>query len=64
MAEEWKYKYKPATYMVEVLKEYANEKGVPVRSTSDLSSLEDWLLMRLFLKEQKEREQQEEDSQL
>jgi hypothetical protein len=33
---------------VKILKEYAVEGGVSPRSTSDLSSLEEWLLLRLI----------------
>ena len=32
-----------------LLKQYAKEKGVIVRSTSDLSELEQWLLMKLIV---------------
>jgi hypothetical protein len=32
---------------VELLKEYAVEQGTIVRSTSDLSPLEEWLLVKL-----------------
>ena len=33
--------------ILKILIDYAEEKGVPVRSTSDLSMLESWLLLRL-----------------
>ena len=36
-------------YIVEVLKQYADEQGIIVRSTSDLSPLEAWLLNKLFV---------------
>ena len=31
-----------------VLKQYAEEKGVLIRSTSDLSPLEEWLILRIY----------------
>jgi len=40
-----------ANFTVQILKEYAIEKGITVRSTSDLSKLEEWLLIKLFYKE-------------
>ena len=33
--------------IIEMLKQYAKEAGTTVRSTSDLSPLEIWLLMKL-----------------
>ncbi|MBC8147241.1 MAG: hypothetical protein H8E98_04580 [Bacteroidetes bacterium] len=33
---------------VEILKQYAKENGVPLRSTSDLSPLEQWLTLKLI----------------
>lgn len=39
---------KKAEFAVKILKEYAHENGIPARSTSDLSSLEEWLLLRLY----------------
>lgn len=38
--------------IVIILKEYANEKGVIVRSTSDISPLEEWLLIKVAKMEQ------------
>lgn len=32
---------------VEILQQYATERGVIARSTSDLSPLEEWLLLQL-----------------
>ena len=34
--------------MINLLKRYAEESGTIVRSTSDLSPLEQWLIMRLL----------------
>jgi hypothetical protein len=34
--------------MIEILKEYATESGTIVRSTSDLSPLEMWLIRKLI----------------
>ena len=34
---------------VDILKQYAKEKSVIVRSTSDLSPLEEWLLIQLLV---------------
>ena len=33
---------------VEILKQYAEERNVLVRSTSDLSFLEEWLILKLI----------------
>ena len=33
--------------IIEILTKYADESGFPVRSTSDLSPLEDWLIAEL-----------------
>jgi len=44
-------KYTPpehVKFMVDILLAYAKENMIPVRSTSDLSPLEEWLLMRLY----------------
>jgi hypothetical protein len=37
-----------AEFAVRVLKQYAHEKQVPARSTSDLSPMEQWLILRLL----------------
>lgn len=37
-----------AEFAVRVLKQYALENQVPVRSTSDLSPMEQWLILRLL----------------
>ena len=37
-----------AEFAVRVLKQYALENQIPVRSTSDLSPLEEWLILRLL----------------
>lgn len=37
-----------AEFAVRVLKQYALENQIPERSTSDLSSLEQWLILRLL----------------
>lgn len=37
-----------AKFAVQVLKQYALENQVPARSTSDLSPMEQWLILRLF----------------
>ena len=37
-----------AEFAVRVLKEYALENQIPARSTSDLSPMEQWLILRLF----------------
>ena len=39
-----------------LLKEYSNFFSIPVRSTSDLSPLEEWLLMKLVAEKVKEGE--------
>jgi hypothetical protein len=36
-----------AEFAIQVLKQYSIENQVPVRSTSDLSPLEQWLILRL-----------------
>ena len=36
-----------AEFAVEILREYAKQNQTPVRSTSDLSPLEQWLILRL-----------------
>ena len=36
-----------AKFAVEILREYAKQNQTPVRSTSDLSPLEQWLILRL-----------------
>lgn len=36
-----------ADKVVEILRQYAKENGTIVRSTSDLSPLEEWLLIKL-----------------
>ncbi len=38
-------------FAVEILKQYATENGIPARSTSDLSPMEEWLIIQLFIKE-------------
>lgn len=38
-----------AEFAVKTLKEYAKQNQVPVRSTSDLSPLEEWLIMDLLI---------------
>ena len=40
-----------AEFAVKILHEYAKEQGIVPRSTSDLSPLEEWLILRLFAKE-------------
>lgn len=37
-------------FSVKMLKEYAKQNGIIVRSTSDLSPLEQWLLIQLYNK--------------
>jgi hypothetical protein len=37
-----------AEFAVKVLKQYAHENQVPARSTSDLSPMEQWLILRLL----------------
>lgn len=37
-----------AEFAVRVLRQYALEKQVPARSTSDLSPMEQWLILRLL----------------
>ena len=37
-----------AEYAVKILKQYADEKHTTVRGTSDLSPLEEWLIIKLF----------------
>ena len=37
-----------AEFAVKILLEYAGENQVPARSTSDLSPLEQWLILRLY----------------
>lgn len=38
-------------FAVKVLKEYADEKHTNARGTSDLSPLEEWLLIKLYHKD-------------
>ena len=48
-----KKEYKPTkkvAFVIKILRQYADETGSLVRSTSDLSPLEEWLLIQLFLK--------------
>jgi hypothetical protein len=40
-----------AKYAVKILRQYAEETLVLPRSTSDLSPLETWLLVQMFLKD-------------
>lgn len=40
-----------AEFAVKLLKEYADEKHTTVRGTSDLSPLEEWLIIKLYNKE-------------
>jgi hypothetical protein len=35
-------------FAIKILMDYAKEKGIQVRSTSDLSPLEEWLIINLF----------------
>lgn len=37
-----------AEFAVKILKEYASEQMIPARSTSDLSPMEEWLIIRLY----------------
>ena len=37
-----------AEFAVRVLKQYALENSIPPRSTSDLSPMEEWLILRLL----------------
>ena len=37
-----------ADFAVRVLKQYALENQIPARSTSDLSPMEEWLILRLL----------------
>lgn len=37
-----------AEFAVRVLKQYAHENQIPARSTSDLSPMEQWLILRLL----------------
>lgn len=39
---------KLSEFAIKVLKEYSHENQVPVRSTSDLSQMEQWLISRLY----------------
>jgi hypothetical protein len=39
---------KKAEFTVKILKEYVKENQVMPRSTSDLSRLEEWLIMKIF----------------
>jgi hypothetical protein len=39
---------KKAEFAVEILKEYAHQNKVMLRSTSDLSKLEEWLIVELI----------------
>lgn len=39
---------KLSEFVVHILKQYAKERGLPVRSTSDLSPLEEYLLIELY----------------
>lgn len=39
---------KKAEFAVDKLKEYAKENQLPPRSTSDLSPLEQWLIIQLY----------------
>ncbi len=39
---------KLSEFAVCILKQYAEERGLPVRSTSDLSPLEEYLLVELY----------------
>jgi hypothetical protein len=39
---------KKAEFAVEILKEYAHQNKVMLRSTSDLSKLEEWLIVELL----------------
>tara|TARA_R110000782_G_C14648041_1_gene396394 strand:+ start:464 stop:745 length:282 start_codon:yes stop_codon:yes gene_type:complete len=39
---------KKAEFAVEILKEYAHQNKVILRSTSDLSKLEEWLIVELL----------------
>lgn len=36
--------------MIDLLKEYARQQGTTVRGTSDLSPLEEWLLLKIAQK--------------
>lgn len=38
-------------FSVKILKQYADERGIIVRSTSDLSPLEEYLLIELYKKD-------------
>lgn len=40
-------------FVIKTLRQYAYETGSLTRSTSDLSPMEEWLLIQLFLKETK-----------
>ena len=42
------YMNEKAEFAVRVLKQYALENGIPARSTSDLSPMETWLILRLL----------------
>ena len=42
-------KSKLPEFAVEILHQYAEENQVLPRSTSDLSKLEEWLLLQLFI---------------
>lgn len=42
-----------AEFAVSILKEYAEENQIQGRSTSDLSPLEQWLILRLFNEKKK-----------
>lgn len=45
---------KRINFILTLLREYSHENQIPIRSTSDLSPLEEWLLIRLFDKSEKE----------
>jgi len=48
MEKEKKYINEEASFAIKTLRRYADEKGIPHRSTSDLSPLEEWLIMEMY----------------
>jgi hypothetical protein len=43
-----------AKFAVKVLRQYAEENLIPARDTSDLSPMEQWLIIQLFLREKRD----------
>jgi len=51
MEKKDKYTNELADFVIKTLRKYADERGVIQRSTSDLSSLEQWLIVELYKRE-------------